>query len=101
MVNPGQCRSNANSCIEMANDAADPDMRERLFGIALAWLEIAGDLEGEDAEHEELLRALARHFRPARVFGGAGPQLIEKHVAAVVIHHLLRASFAPRGEAER
>jgi hypothetical protein len=68
MVNPEQCRSNANSCIEMANDAADPDMRERLFGLALAWLEIAGDLEREDAEHQELLRALARHFRPVRVF---------------------------------
>ena len=38
MVNPGQCRTNANSCIEMANDAVDPDMRERLFGLALAWL---------------------------------------------------------------
>jgi hypothetical protein len=54
MVNPGQCRSNADSCIEMAN--------------ARAWLEIAGHLEREDAEHEELLRALARHFRPVRVF---------------------------------
>jgi hypothetical protein len=71
MVNPGQCRSNANSCIEMANDAADPDMRERLFGLALAWLEIAGDMEREDAEHEELLRALARHFRPSACLSDA------------------------------
>jgi hypothetical protein len=68
MVNPGRCRGNANNCIEMANDSADPEARERLFGLALAWLEIAGDLEREDAEHEELLRTLARHFRPVRVF---------------------------------
>jgi hypothetical protein len=67
MVNPGQCRSNANSCIEMANDAANPDMKERLFALASAWLEIAGDLEREAAEQEELLRALARHFRAVRV----------------------------------
>jgi hypothetical protein len=67
MVNSGQCRGNADSCIEMANDAADAGTRERLFGLALAWLEIAGDLERGAADQEELLKALARHFRAVRV----------------------------------
>jgi hypothetical protein len=62
MVNPLQCRDNASSCIDMANNLIERDMRERLFTLAAAGLELAGELERE-AEYEELLSALRLHFQ--------------------------------------
>jgi hypothetical protein len=59
----------------MANDAADPGMRERLLGPA--WLEIAGYLEREAAEYDELLRALARHFQAVRGFSALRAQRVQ------------------------
>jgi hypothetical protein len=38
MLNAKYCRTNANVCIEMANDLIEPEMRERLFTLAMAWL---------------------------------------------------------------
>jgi hypothetical protein len=68
MVNPIKCRSNASSCIDMANhlmadNLIERDMRERLFALAAAWLELAAELEREAADYEELLSALRRHFQ--------------------------------------
>jgi hypothetical protein len=38
MLNAKYCRTNANACIEMANDLIEPEMRERLFTLARACL---------------------------------------------------------------
>ena len=67
MVNPLQCRDNASSCIDMANNLIERDMRERLFALAAAWLELAGELERQAAEYEELLSALRLHFQAVSV----------------------------------
>jgi PPE-repeat protein len=51
----------------MANNLIERDMRERLFALAAAWLELAGELERQAAEYEELLSALRLHFSGASV----------------------------------
>jgi hypothetical protein len=62
MLNAKYCRTNANACIEMANDLIEPEMRERLFTLAMAWLKMADEFDREATEHEETLNALRRHL---------------------------------------
>jgi nitrate reductase assembly molybdenum cofactor insertion protein NarJ len=62
MIDPKSCRNNANSCIEMANDLTEPEMRDRLLALATEWLKLAGELEHEATEYEQMLAALRRHF---------------------------------------
>jgi hypothetical protein len=68
MFNSEQCRKNSNNCIDIANNLFEPHMRAKLLAIATAWLELAGELEREATEHEELLQALRRHFQSVHVF---------------------------------
>jgi hypothetical protein len=62
MLNAKNCRKNADACIDLANDLIEPEMRERLFTLAMAWLEMADEFDREAVEHEETLNALRRHL---------------------------------------
>ena len=62
MLNANHCRINANVCIEMANDLVEPEMRERLFVLAMSWLTMAHEFEREAREQEETLKSLRRHL---------------------------------------
>jgi hypothetical protein len=68
MLDPKSCRNNANSCIAIANVLTEPEMRDTLFALAMAWLNLAGELEREASEYEEMLEALRRHFDLRRVY---------------------------------
>jgi hypothetical protein len=43
------CRDNANRCVEMANNAADKRMQSTLFDLAKAWMNLATELESNEA----------------------------------------------------
>jgi hypothetical protein len=62
MLNAKHCRDNADACIEMANDLVEPEMRERLFTVAMSWLTMAHEFDRETSEHEETLKCLRRHL---------------------------------------
>jgi hypothetical protein len=46
----------------MANDLVEPEIRERLFSVAMSWLTMAQEFEREASEHEEMLKCLRRHL---------------------------------------
>jgi hypothetical protein len=62
MLNAKYCRTNANACIDLANDLIEPETRDRLFTLAMAWLRMADEFDREAVEHEETLNALRRHL---------------------------------------
>ncbi len=62
MFTSRHCRSNANRCIELANQVFEPEMRETLFALAMEWLSMALEFEREAREHEQMLSALQQHL---------------------------------------